>query len=334
MPSEGRVGQILERFRAPLGAFRSVLVTTTDELRAMLLTRQSTLGGRAARAAGELGPLAAGRIDPERFAALVIDHHETDPAGTEVLQLALGVLTDLVERSERVSLVEVPAGGSLYEATARALGEIGRAFNAARAIIEVRAGRSRGAGAGSGIDPLPFARWTKSERRLTPPLVVAMQGADLRPAALAEFLDGRVKIVLVVEGECAPAPLARLVAPGTYVLQTADETGLDRFAAWEGPGIAALVPESAARFEHNPAGGAASWERLTITHVPDKLPRRTIAGLSAAQQAEELELLRSQAARPSGAELAGAAAAAGGASDSAEKLAAWLLSRVDLSDLG
>ena len=199
-----------------------------------------------------------------------------------------------------------------------------------------RGGRRGGGGGAPVVGPLPFARWTRSERRLAPPLVVALEGGDLRAAALAEFLDGRQKIVLVVEGECAPAPLARLVAPGTFVLQTADAAGLDRFAAWEGPGIAALVPESAGRFVHDPAAGAASWDRLTIAHTPDKPPRRTVAGLSAAQQAEELEILRTLAARPAAiAPPAGAPAAAeAGTADPVDKLAAWLLSRVDLSDLG
>ena len=336
MPSEGRVDQVLAGFRGPLGAFRSALVNTTDEVRAMLRSRQSTLGSRAARVSAELGPLAAGRIDPERFATLVLDHHDADPAATRILEDALGVLTELADRGDRLAVVEVPAGASLYEVVARALAEIGRVFNAARAIVEVRAGRPRGGDGDPVVGPLPFARWTRSERRLAPPLVVALAGGDLRAAALAEFLDGRQKIVLVVEGECAPAPLARLVAPGTFVLQTADAAGLDRFAAWEGPGIAALVPESAARFVHDPAAGAASWDRLTIAHTPDKPPRRTVAGLSAAQQAEELEILRTLAARPAAiAPPADAPAAAeAGTADPVDKLAAWLLSRVDLSDLG
>ena len=333
MPSDGRVGQLLESFRAPLGAFRSILVNTTEEVRAMLRSRQSTLESRAARVSAELGPLAAGRIDPERFATLVFDHHDADPAATEILKLAIGALTDLADKSERLSVVELPPGGNLYEAVARALGEIGRAFNAARAIVEIRAGRQRNGD--PSVGPLVFGRWTKTERRLSPPLVVEVQGGDLRPAALAEFFDGRQKILLVVEGECSPAPLARLIAPSSYVLQTADMSGIDRFAAWEGPGIAALVPEAAARFEHNPAAGTAVWERITITQLPDKLPRRTVAGLSANQQAEELEILRGLAAKPQGIEsLAGAAAPAGAVTtDPADKLAAWLLSRVELSNL-
>lgn len=335
MPSDERVRQALDAFKALLGAFHSTLVTTADEVRAALRTRQSTWDGRVARVRAELGPLAAGRIDPDRFATLVTNHQEADPAALELLERALETLTQLVDKSERLSVVEVPAGGSLYDAVGRALAEIGRAFSVARAVHGVRAGRHRGGDEERSIGPLPFAGWTKAERRLVPPLVVAVQGSELRAAALAEFLDGRQKIALVVEGECAPAPLVRLVAPGTFVLQAADGSGLDRLAAWEGPGVAALVPESAARFVHDPAAGAASWERITITHVPDKVPRRTVGGFSAAQQAEELELLRSLAVRPAGAE-APAAAPAGAAAtaEPADKLAAWLLSRVDLSDLG
>jgi len=336
MPFEARVGPVLDAFRAPVGTFRSLLVSTTVEVRAMLVTRQSTLESQAARVSAELGPLAVGRIDPERFATLVVDQPEADPAACEVLELARGVLADLVARGDALSVVEVEAGGNLYEVVARALGEIGRAFSAARTIVEVRAGRHRGGDGGRFIGPLPFARWTRAERRLAPPLLVLVQGGDLRATALAEFLDGRQKIVLVVEGECAPAPLARLIAPGTYVVQAAEASGLERLVAWEGPGVAALVPESAARFEHNPAAGAASWDRVTISFVPDKPPRRTVAGLSATQQAEDLALLRSLAERPTGTEPAVVSAAAAGQAkgDSADKLAAWLLSRVDLSDLG
>ena len=110
MPSEGRVDQVLAGFRGPLGAFRSALVNTTDEVRAMLRSRQSTLGSRAARVSAELGPLAAGRIDPERFATLVLDHHDADPAATRILEDALGVLTELADRGDRLAVVEVPAG--------------------------------------------------------------------------------------------------------------------------------------------------------------------------------------------------------------------------------
>jgi len=340
MPSEDRAGLALDAFKKPIAAFRATLAATADEVRGYLATRQSSWEGKVARVGAELGPLAIGRIDFERFATLVEDQPDASPAALETLGGALAALGDLAGRSEQLYVVEVPAGGSLYEVVGRALAEIGRAFSAARLVSEVRAGRFEPDGGGVAVGPLPFSLWTKAERRLAPPLVVRVQGRDLRAAGLAEFLDGRQRLVLVVEGECAPAPLGRLITPGIFVLQSADGSGLDRLLAWDGPGIAALVPDSAARFAHDPSGGAAAWERLRIEFLPDRAARRAIGGLSGAQQMEEIELLRSLATRPAGGETRPAgpkpadAAAGLNAADPADKLAAWLLSRVDLSDAG
>jgi hypothetical protein len=170
-----------------------------------------------------------------------------------------------------------------------------------------------------------------------------MDAADLATAAaLAEFLDGTQKIVLVVRGACAPAALVRLITPGTFVLQTADGAGLDRFAAWEGPGIAALVHESAARFTHDPTRGAAPWERIAIDSLPARDPRAAVGGASGAQQSEELRQLRQLAARPEDAPAPAplpttasgrATPTAPVATDPADKLAAWLLAQADLEGL-
>jgi hypothetical protein len=186
------------------------------------------------------------------------------------------------------------------------------------------------------VPPLPFADWVKSERRLAPPLVVRLLAGDLRAGGLAEFLDGRQKIVLVVEGDPAPAPLARLITPRTFVAQTHDGTGLDKLAAWDGPAIAAVVSESAASFVHDPAAGAASWQRIALGRLPEHAPRRTLGGLSPAQQVEELELLRTLATKPpaAAAPAAVAADAPAAAADPADRLAAWLLGKADLSDIG
>ena len=339
MPSDDRVQPVLAALEAPIRAFHSTLVATAEEVRGYLATRQSTWAARVARVRAELGPLAAGRVDAERFAELFDGHQEVDPIAIETMTRALDALTALAARSDRLCRVEVAPDASLHEAVGRALAEIGRAFCAARIVHEVRAGRYKPGSDDRPAEALPFARWTRAERRLGPPLVVRVPGSALRAAALAEFLDGRQRIVLVVEGECAPVPLVRLVTPGTFVLQTADAAGLDRLLRWDGPGIAALVPDGAARFVHDPAAGAHAWERVTLESVPDRVPRKAIGGLSATQQAEELELLQSLATRPAGAgpragEPAGGPGAAPGAGEPADKLAAWILSRVDLSDLG
>lgn len=340
MPSEDRVRLALDAFAKPIGAFRATLAATADEVRNYLATRQSSWEGKVARVGAQLGPLAMGRIDVERFATLVEDQPEASPAALETLGGALAALGDLAGRSERLCVVELPAGGSLYEAVARALAEIGRAFSAARLVSDVRAGRFQAGAGRTAAEALPFSRWTRAERRLAPPLVVRVQGVDLRAAGLAEFLDGRQRLALVVEGECPPAPLARLITPGIFVLQSADGSGLDRLLAWDGPGISALVPDSAARFVHDPGRDAAVWDRLTIESLPERVGRRAIGGFSAAQQMEELELLRGLSTRPAGGEARPAgpgpavAAAEATPADPADKLAAWLLSRVDLSDAG
>jgi len=334
MPSEERVALALEALQGPLSSFRATLGATTDEVRRYLRGCDSGREGKIARAAAELGPLAAGRIDIERFAAMFGEDRGADPLSVAAVRRALETFGELAARTESLCRAEVPPGGSLLATVADALAEIGRAFEAARIIQDARAGRVGAGRESRAPGPLPFSRWTRIERRLALPLVVTVQGSDLRPAGLAEFLDGRQRFVLVVEGECPPAPLVRLVAPGTFVAQTGDRPALDRLAAWQGPGIAALVPEGAARFVHDPAAGSQPWDRVTVEFLPETAPRRAIGGMSATQQQEELALLRNLASRPPAAAPGPELVPAGAAAEPADKLAAWLLNQVDLSDLG
>ncbi len=122
----------------------------------------------------------------------------------------------------------------------------------------MRGGRYRPAEHDSLLDAAEFRAWNKAERRFAPPLVVEVDGADLHAGALLDFADGREKIVLVVRGAMPPAPLVRCITPGTFVLQTVDGTRPRPLAAFDGPAIAALVPEGAAVFLHDPGAGAAS----------------------------------------------------------------------------
>ena len=73
--------------------------------------------------------------------------------------------------------------------------------------------------------------------------MVEVEAEDLLPAGLGEFLDGAVKIVLVVRGHTTPAPLARLITPGTYVVQTADAADLEGLARSRHPGVALVFDE-------------------------------------------------------------------------------------------
>jgi hypothetical protein len=138
--------------------------------------------------------------------------------------------------------------------------------------------------------------------------------------------------VLLVDGRAAPAPLARLIAPGTFVMQSEDGSQLSRLAAFDGPGVAAIFEERgmAARFVHDPSGGGRLADRLEVTHLPDR-PRSRVAGVSAERQAEELAWLRelqalaAAAAAPS----PGSAAAGPQPATPADQLAAWLLRQTD-----
>ena len=341
MPSDDRVAVACAAVRGSREAFRAALAATADQIRVFLAAqRGESAGERVQRLAAELGVFAAGRVDPGKLAALFHSTETRDPAALAAVERAGAVLDALGARDLPSEVVDVPPGGDLRTCVAQGLADVGRAFGAARTFEVARSGGRRAGEAAAALDAFSYQRWSRGERRAAPPLVVTVDGADLAAAGLAEFLDGSQKIVLVVRGACAPAPLVRLVTPGTFVLQTADGAGLDRLATWEGPGIAALVPDSAARFAHDPRGGAASWERITVDFVPEREPRVSIGGSSAAQQAEELRQLRQMAARPEApvapvpppsAAMAGVTAAP---TDPAGKLAAWLLAQADLDGMG
>jgi hypothetical protein len=161
--------------------------------------------------------------------------------------------------------------------------------------------------------------------------VVAVDGKDLKAAGLADFMDGAQKIVLVASGESTPVPLVRLITPGTFVAQTTSSADLDRLASWDGPGIVAVVPDTAACFVHDPGRGTAASERLKITRMPEDRRRKPVGGVSVKQQSEELLQLKTLGAAQGAEEPAVAVAA--GSNDPVDKLAAWLLTQADLTDI-
>ncbi len=283
---------------------------------------------RDARMSAELGLFAKGHLDPHRFAALFAHPQAFTPDVRKEMKRALEELRESAATVE-VMTESVDAGGSLAETIDDALAQAGRAFAAVRVIDRVRAN--------SGSEPLavthlPFRSWTRVERRYAPPIVVAVAGSDLHAATLGDYTDGGLKIVLVVDGACPPAALVRLVTPGTFVMQACDAASLERLAQFDGPGIAAIMPESAACFTHDPQGGLEPWQRLSIERLPSP-PFARVPGMSARQLTEDLRQLQALAAAPEGRAMPPGAPASAEAPGAVDQLAAWLLGQVDFKGL-
>jgi len=324
MPSEELRAAWSSALRPAADPFRSALARTIEEVRTFLDARDTGESNLVSGAEASLGSFAAGRVDPERFAALLSQTLSLDESASKRIEAAFEALRDLNDRLDALLHVRVPVGGSLRDAVAGRLAEIGRAFGAAHIVSAVRADNYVESVHAGLLRGFPFARWSPTERELAPPLIVEVAGSDCRAASLAEFLDGSLKILLHVEGPAPVAPLARLIAPLTYVAQTHRIDDLAAFAGWEGAGVVALMPEEAARFRHDPAAGSDPTARLRIEQVPeDRLT--AVGGTSAAQQREDLELLAAWAA------VSPASTACASSDDPAGKLAAWLLQQADLN---
>jgi hypothetical protein len=339
MPSnkDERVEMALRALTGPTNAFQSALSATVEQVKGILATQQSPNGAQQAQQTAALGVFASGRIDSERFSALFNQTQTLDSTTVETIGRALEALSELASRKQDLFVVSVEPGGSLRQAVCGALKEVGRAFGAARVAELSKSGGYRHAEHAKYLGSFPFSRWNKTERRIAPPLVVEVDGRDLYGDGLTEFLDGAQKFVLVVRGETPPAPLVHHITPSTFVLQTADEASLARFAAWDGPGVAAIVPESAARFTHDPSAGPELLRRISVEHMPEDGPSKALGGLSVDQQRESLRQLAALAAQPaapapSGDGQAAAPAAPSAPVDPVDKLAAWLLSQADLSN--
>jgi hypothetical protein len=327
MPSDARLSLALGAVQASRAAFQAALAASAEQVREFLRVQQSSSdNGRASRLASELGAFAAGRIDPARLATVFHAATTCDPGSIAAIEQALATLTGLAGRRPEAEVVEVPTGGDLHAAVALALVEIGSAFRAVRTFELARAGSRRPEQARGALEPLPYEGWSRGERRAAPPLVVTLDGADLRAGCLEPFLDGGQKILVVVRGR---ACRWRGVSPQAPSLQTTDAAGR---ASLGGAGTA-LVPETARLRTILPR--RAVWERLTIAFVPSE--PRLVGGISAAQQTDELRqlILAERPASPAavvGAPSGGADAAPG--ADPAGQLAAWLLAQADLGDLG
>jgi hypothetical protein len=291
MPSDARTSHALDALAEHRARYRSAVAAAHDQMAGYLAAHRARTHGRAQTAAKELGRFAAGRIDAERFGALFTESHALTADTTERVERLIGVLAALLAEGDSLFVCEVAPGGDVREAVDRAIAQAGRVFGAVLAFQALKTATYRPERHDAGVLAFPFAQWNRSERLLSLPLVVEMDGADLRADAFSDYLDGRVAIVIVVRGACAPAPLVRLVTPGMLVVQTSDVAELRLLKDHDGPAIAALVPTEAARFVHDPRAGHTLHARLRVTATPSE-PLRYPSGVrSAWQQREELAQL-------------------------------------------
>ncbi|NIP56592.1 MAG: hypothetical protein GWO00_00735 [Gemmatimonadetes bacterium] len=339
MPSDQRLDRALRALTGPMEAFHSAVARAVDEVTGELEARSAAVGGRSEDEA--LGPLAAGRIDPDRWAAVLARPEALDPDSAERMGEAARVLEELDDAGPDAFVCRMEEGAGLRDAVAHALGRLGRAFGAARTAELARTGRFRAELHGRYADAFPPTMWNRAERRIAPPLVVRLRGADLRPGALAEFLDGGQKLVLLVEGPAPPASLVRLMTPGALVLQSDDPADLEALEGFEGPAVAALFGSGAAvaHFVHDPRSGTTPADRLVLDDSPEEGDLRPVGPITVDQQAEELAQLRALAVAGAAATPSrnGAPADDDGDEDDvqpADRLAAWLLRQANLEDLG
>ncbi len=337
MPSNARIEAALDALGDPRARFLSAIAEADEEIRSTRLAADEARD--PAEALGrELGVFARGRIDPSRLAGLIDVVEALDPLMQNLVSVAHELFVEVSGGVDGYRFA-VSRGGDLREVVRAALADLGRAFGVAHAVEKARDHRYDPDTDHVLLHPYPFHRWTANERRLAPPLVVGVEGADLRAGGLSEYLDGEVRIALVVEGPTTPAPLARLIGHGVFVAQTSDPTMIDRLAHHPGPGVVALFEagSGAIEFVHDPSAGDRVFERLTIEGgveaLEGRLGQMEGPGRSRVHAADVRHLLElavsAQRGLGSGAGVPVADAMQG--DDAADRLAAWLLARTDLT---
>ena len=318
MPFKEKTAIALEAIRPRKERFLSAIAATTEEIRGLLTGAGETAEDQTVA----LGNFAHGHVDVERFSAFTRSAARLDTSAQTPVRAAQRALSDLLHMEDNLFVLHLKQGAHLGSEVAARLKTIGDAFAAAHLVELAKRGKYDEQQHAHLLDGLPYAEWSQAERALAPGLVVELNGADFVPAQVAPYLDAGMKIVFVVDGDAPAAAMARLVTPGVLVQQATGDSKLEAFAAFDGTAAAALLPEGVVEFVHDPAAGETTWERFTTLEFPREIRKRSIGGISRAQQAQDYALLETLAVLPTpGGEAA---------SDPAGKLSAWLLNQVDL----
>jgi hypothetical protein len=327
MPFDEQVSAALSGLRTQIDVYRFGVSSTLERAKAML-----TADSGPTRAGATLGNFASGRIDPDRFAMISVGSAPLDSIGRTVVERAILLLEPILAGGDNEFVVDVRSGGSPGEAIHARLTKLGSVFAAATLIELVRR---------RAYDPTqrilsfgghPFDKWNAGERKMAPPLVVRLNGADLDPFDIAQFVDGCVRIVLHVSGQCAPAPLARLISPGVFVAQASNMEMLGKLTDLDAPAVVAIMSGNEARFIHDPRCGTVVWQRLQVSSLPSA-PRKPVGNRSAWQLREDLAHLEALAKQPLPLAplIDETTSPAGNTGDPAERLAAWLLDQSNFS---
>jgi hypothetical protein len=332
MPSDDRVAQALEYLSDAKESYSSSVAMSAEEVRGILEREQGANEKPQVRLAHELGPFAAGRIDLDRLAPFVGTNQKLAEDRRAEIVAAYQTLLELKKAGDDLYTAKVLRDGYFRGTVYTTLGKAGSAFGAARSVEWALHDLAHPEGVEDCLDRFPPNQWNGAERAFAPPLVVEVEGQDLRPGSLAELREGGPKIVLVVNGPAAPAPLVRLITPGVTVIQTDDLAELSALGAVDGPGIAALMPEGAAKFMHNPGAGRVLNERLTVAFLPETEPKRALGSISAFQQTEELRQLASlTASAEAGPSVSVESDSDRPEMDDAGQLASWLIHQANFS---
>jgi hypothetical protein len=325
MPSDDRITQALKALARSKESFLSSVAMSAEEVRGILEREAHAEQDPKDKLAHELGPFAAGRIDMDRLVPFASGKAKLDKDRRDRISEAYNALVALRKAGDDVFTARCELDGYLRGTIIKALAKAGKAFGAARVVEAALTGIPEAEGVEDPLSAFPPSRWNRAEKAWAPPLVVEVDGQDLRVASLGELLDGSQKIVLVVNEPAPPASLVRLITPGLVVIQTDDPADLAALETATGPGIAALMPAGAAKFVHVP-GGKTLGQRLEVKHLPEKEPKRGLGSISAFQQAEELRQLASLSAPVElVAPVNGDKPQLGAPMDEAGQLAAWLI---------
>ena len=317
MQSDDRVAGALAALRAPIDQYRFAVSAALDRARAVVAAESENRSQLS-----PLGDFASGLISIERFAQVAGGAVPISATAHAVIARCIEALEQILDSRDNAFVVN--AGNDVARAVNTAFARLGSAFQCARIVELIRRGEYD-----LSLHGLPgekqFSEWGPAERRIAPPLVVVANGELVDPMSIAPFIDGSVKIVLILKGETSPALLARLISPQVFVAQSSDATVLAALKDFDGPAVIALIAAKEAQFTHDPRGGWAAWQRLRITHMPDAAVRRGLGKRSAWQMREDLAHLKSLADLPSVTSDRTSRPPAPAIADPAERIAAWLL---------